>query len=194
MVSTACADVTLAFRVAFLLYAATASFLLWLVHRFVRRMSLAACVVLAAIPLTIVGYALITDSVYGPVDYPYQSEPLKALKPLYGIGHAHNVTATDIYAQFLPWRRAVQLSYARGEWPLWNPYNHCGHLMAGSLQSAPFSRENSASYELVPSRSKYCVRKWPRVGSKPMISAPSTRCSPMCASTRCRSAPPGSSS
>ncbi len=139
MVSTACADVTLAFRVAFLLYAATASFLLWLVHRFVRRMSLAACVVLAAIPLTIVGYALITDSVYGPVDYPYQSEPLKALKPLYGIGHAHNVTATDIYAQFLPWRRAVQLSYARGEWPLWNPYNHCGHLMAGSLQSAPFS-------------------------------------------------------
>ena len=108
-------------------------------HRFVRRVSLAAAIVIAVLPLGIVGYALVTDSVYGPVDYPYQAEPLKALKPLYGIGHAHNVTATDLYAQFLPWRRAVQLSVRNGEWPLWNPYNHCGHLMAGSLQSAPYS-------------------------------------------------------
>jgi len=126
-------------RVAFVLYAFTAALILWLVHRFVRRVSFAAAIVIAAIPLGIVGHALVTGSVYGPIDYPYQAEPLKALKPLYGIGHAHNVTATDIYAQFLPWRRAVQLSYARGEWPLWNPYNHCGHLMAGSLQSAPYS-------------------------------------------------------
>lgn len=124
---------------AFVLYAATAIAILLLVHRFVRRISLAAAVILVVLPLTIVGYALITGSVYGPIDYPYQAEPLKALKPLYGIGHAHNATATDIYAQFIPWRRAVQLSYQRGEWPLWNPYNHCGHLMAASLQSAPYS-------------------------------------------------------
>jgi Bacterial membrane protein YfhO len=125
--------------VAFVLYAITAAAILFLAHRFVRRLSLAAAIVIAVIPLGIVGYALVTDSVYGPIDYPYQAEPLKALKPLYGIGHAHNVTATDIYAQFIPWRRAVQLSYQHGEWPLWNPYNHCGHLMAASLQSAPYS-------------------------------------------------------
>ena len=124
---------------AFVLYAATASVIVWLVHRFVRPLRLAAAIVIAVLPLAIVGYALITDSVYGPIDYPYQAEPLKALKPLYGIGEAHNASATDIYAQFLPWRRAVQLAIGRGEWPLWNPYNHCGHLMAASLQSAPYS-------------------------------------------------------
>src|SRR5688500_16587319 len=95
--------------------------------------------VITVLPLGIAGYALITDSVYGPIDFAYQSEPLSALKSQYGIGVAHNVTATDISAQFLPWRRAVQLSLQRGEWPLWNPYNHCGHLMAASLQSAPYS-------------------------------------------------------
>ncbi len=124
---------------AFVLYAATAASILWLVHRFVRPISLASMIVIAVLPLGITGYALITDSVYGPIDFAYQSEPLSALKAQYGIGYAHNVTATDISAQFLPWRRAVQLSLQRGEWPLWNPYNHCGHLMAASLQSAPFS-------------------------------------------------------
>lgn len=124
---------------SFLLYALTAAAILLLVHRFVRRLSPAAAVIIAVLPLGIVGYALITDSVYGPVDYPYQAEPLQALKAHYGIGHAHNATATDIYAQFLPWRRAVQLSYRNGEWPLWNRFNHCGHLMAASLQSAPYS-------------------------------------------------------
>ena len=124
---------------AFLLYAATAIAILLLVHRFVRPLSLSAAIVLFALPLVIVGYALVTGSVYGPIDYPYQSEPLRELKPLYGIDLARNATATDIYAQFLPWRRAVQASFQRGEWPLWNPYNHCGHLMAASLQSAPYS-------------------------------------------------------
>lgn len=124
---------------AFVLYAATAVLILWLVHRFVSPLSPAAAIVIAVLPLGITGYALITDSVYGPIDFAYQSEPLAALKEQFGIGFAHNVTATDISAQFLPWRRAVQLSFQRGEWPLWNPYNHCGHLMAASLQSAPYS-------------------------------------------------------
>ena len=124
---------------SFVLYAATAALILWLVHRFVRALSLAAAVVIAVIPLGITGYALVTGSAYGPIDFAYQSEPLSALKAQHGIGVAHNITATDISAQFLPWRRAVQLSLQRGEWPLWNPYNHCGHLMAASLQSAPYS-------------------------------------------------------
>src|SRR5215213_1747280 len=45
-------------RVAFVLYAATAILILWLIHRFVRRLSLAAALVVFAIPLTITGYAL----------------------------------------------------------------------------------------------------------------------------------------
>jgi hypothetical protein len=122
------------------IYAATALLLLWLTHRFVTRLSWPVAVVLLALPLAITGYAVFTGGVYGPVDHPYKSEPLAALKPLYGIDPvAHNPSVTDIYAQMFPWRRTVQASLERGEWPLWNPYMLCGHLLAAAAQSAPWS-------------------------------------------------------
>lgn len=123
----------------FVLYAGTALLLLVLAHRYVRAISWAAALVLFALPLGITGYAVATGGVYGPIDYPYASEPLQALKPLYGIGTPHNASATDVYAQFFPWRRTVQESWRRGEWPLWNPYMLCGHLLAAAVQSAPYS-------------------------------------------------------
>jgi hypothetical protein len=122
-----------------LLYLLTALALLALTHRFVTPLSRAAAVVLIAMPLLFVGYALVTGGVYAPIDHPYQSEPLAALRGEYGIGAPHNIAVTDIYSQMLPWRRVVQESLARGEWPLWNPYNLCGHLLAAGAQSAVFS-------------------------------------------------------
>jgi hypothetical protein len=111
-----------------------------LVHRFVRPLTWAAALIVIALPFGITGKALLTGGVYGPIDYPNASEPLRALKPLYGIGPApHNASATDVYSQFFPWRRAVQASLQRGEWPLWNPYMLSGHLLAGGMQSAPYS-------------------------------------------------------
>jgi hypothetical protein len=125
---------------AFLLYALIAGVTCAVVHRFVRRVSWPALLVLFAVPLGIVGYALVTDSVYGPIDFLYQDQPHKAFAAHYGIpASARNASAIDVFSEFFPWRRAVQDSFARGEWPLWNPYNLCGHPLAAEAQSAPYS-------------------------------------------------------
>jgi hypothetical protein len=123
----------------FAIYLATAAVSLWLIHRFVLPVSRAAAVVLLVLPLGVTGYALLTGGIYGPIEHAYQTEPLRALKAQYGIGEPHNPAVTDVYAQMFPWRRSVQAAYERGEWPLWDPYSMGGHLLAGSLQSAPFS-------------------------------------------------------
>ncbi|HEX8169447.1 MAG TPA: YfhO family protein [Thermoanaerobaculia bacterium] len=121
------------------LYLGTAAVLLLLAHRLVTPVSRAAALVLIVLPMLFTGYALVTGGVYGPIDHPYQSQPLEALKSMYGIGPQHNIALTDVYAQMFPWKRVVQLSYARGEWPLWNPYMLCGHLLAAAAQPAAYS-------------------------------------------------------
>ncbi|MFL6245422.1 MAG: YfhO family protein, partial [Thermoanaerobaculia bacterium] len=121
------------------LYVATAAALLWLSHRLVRPLSWPAMLVLIALPLGLTGRALMTDSVYGPVDYLYQNEPFRTLHPQLGAVAPRNASATDVFSQFYPWRQAVRDSYGRGEWPLWNAYNLCGHPLAAEAQSAPYS-------------------------------------------------------
>ncbi|HEX8410666.1 MAG TPA: YfhO family protein [Thermoanaerobaculia bacterium] len=123
----------------FLLYAATAVVLLWIVHRWIRPISLASALVLAVVPLGIVGPALVTGGVYGPIDHLYQYEPHAALAAQHGIGLALNASAVDVISEFFPWRLAVRESLRRGEWPLWNPYNLAGHPLAAEAQSAPYS-------------------------------------------------------
>src|SRR6187399_1279002 len=122
-----------------ILYAATALALLWIAHRRIRPVSTAAALVLVVLPLGFTGVALVTGGVYGPIDHPYQSEPLSALRAEYGIGDPHNPMVTDVYSQLLPWRRVVQESFARGDWPLWNPYILSGHLLAAAAQPAVYS-------------------------------------------------------
>lgn len=122
---------------AFLLYSATVALLLWVCHRRVRPLSWAAALVLFALPLGLTGRALVTDSVYGPIDYLYQDEPLKSLAP--NLGPTRNASATDVISEFFPWRHAVRESLRRGEWPLWNAYNLAGHPLAAEAQSAPYS-------------------------------------------------------
>ena len=121
------------------LYAATALLLLLLTHRYVLPLSRAAMLVLVVLPLGITGYALVSGGVYGPIDHPYASEPLAALKPLYGIGAPHNPSAADVYGSMFPWRKSVQASLERGEWPLLNPYMLAHHLLAAAAQAAPYS-------------------------------------------------------
>src|SRR5205085_5151144 len=123
---------------ALALYVLTATALLWLADRFVQRTSRRAMFALVTLPLAFTGYAFLSGRVYAPIDHPYKSEPLSAFKQVYGIGEAHNIALTDVSSQMLPWRRAVQLSLVRGEWPLWNPYNLAGGPLAGNGQSAPY--------------------------------------------------------
>jgi len=121
---------------SFLLYAATGLLVLGLVHRLVRAISWPAALVLFVLPLGLLGPALVTGGVYGPVDYLYQDLPFSGMRQS---GPPGNPSATDVISEFFPWRRAVQESLGRGEWPLWNAYNLAGHPLAAEVQSAPYS-------------------------------------------------------
>jgi hypothetical protein len=122
-----------------LLYSLTAAALLWLAHRFVRPLSRAAAIVLFLLPFVFTGTAMLTGRVLAPVDWAFDSEPLKSMRGEYGIGSPHNGVATDIYCAILPWRAAVKSALARGEWPLWNPFILSGDVLAATAQPAPYS-------------------------------------------------------
>ena len=123
-----------------ILYILTASLLLWLVHRFVCRLSLAAAAFLFLVPFLFAGHALIANRVYAPVDKPYMAEPLSVVRLQQGVlGAPHNPVTADIFSQMIPWRQVVRESFARGEWPLWNPYILSGDILAAAAQPAPYS-------------------------------------------------------
>jgi hypothetical protein len=125
--------------VALVVYTITALALLCLSHRYVRSLSPAAAAILFLLPFVFTGYALVTSRVYGPVDHPYISHPLNWMKEQYAIGTPHNALLSDLYGQMIPWRKAVQWSLARGEWPLWNPFILSGDILAAAGQPAPYS-------------------------------------------------------
>jgi len=119
-----------------LLYTATAAVVLFFVR---RRISRGAAIVLFLLPFCFVGRALLTDNVYGPVDLPYVTEPLKGMREVMGMPEIHNGILSDLYAQMIPWRKAVQYAYAHGQWPLWNPFILSGSVLAASAQPAVYS-------------------------------------------------------
>jgi hypothetical protein len=124
---------------ALALYTIVAIALLLASHRFIRPVSRVAAVILYLLPFVFTGSALVRSRVYGPVDLPYTSQPLNWMKEQYGIGALHNARLSDLYGQMIPWRKAVQWSLARGEWPLWNPFILSGDILAASGQPAPYS-------------------------------------------------------
>src|ERR1041385_7925962 len=122
-----------------LLYALTALLLLFLAARAVTPLSRGAALVLFLLPFCFVGRALLTDNVYAPVDLPYVTEPLKGMREPMGMPEIHNGVISDLYAQMIPWRKAVQYAYAHGQWPLWNPFILSGSVLAASAQPAAYS-------------------------------------------------------
>ena len=124
---------------ALLLYALTASLLLWLSHRHVTPLSRFAAAILFFLPFLFVGYALVTSRVYAPVDHPWDFVPLNWMKEQYGLSTAHNGYLGDVATQMIPWRAAVRWSLAHGEWPLWNRFMLGGDILAASSQPAPYS-------------------------------------------------------
>lgn len=123
-----------------IIYALSAALLLWLVHRFVCRLSRIAAAFLFLLPFLLTGYALVAGRVYAPVDKPFMSEPLSVVRQQHGMtAEPHNPVTADIFTQMIPWRHAVRESFARGEWPLWNPYILSGDILAAAAQPAPYS-------------------------------------------------------
>jgi hypothetical protein len=124
---------------SFLLYVITASALVWLCRRALMPVSRGAILVLMLLPLCITGPALLSGGVFGPVDLPYFTEPLHDMRVPLGVAKPHNGTLSDLYAQMIPWRKAVQFSLAHGRWPLWNPFMLAGTQLAAAAQPAAYS-------------------------------------------------------
>lgn len=123
---------------AIVLYLATTVALLFAWNRWVQPLTRAAAIVLVLLPCCFTGKALLTGRVYGPIDIPYASEPLKDYARDYGVEKGYNSTLSDLYMQMIPWQHAVRASLARGEWPLWNPYLLCGSILAANMQSGVY--------------------------------------------------------
>ena len=124
---------------SFLLYVIAASLLLWISHRALVPLSRVAAIALLLLPLCVAGKALLTGGVFGPVDLPYFTEPLRAMRVPLGVPQPHNGMLSDLYAQMIPWRKAVQFALAHGQWPLWNPFILSGTQLAASAQPAAYS-------------------------------------------------------
>src|SRR5687767_713144 len=97
-----------------LLYILTALALLWLAHRFVHALSWRSAIVLFLLPLALTGYALFTNRVLAPVDLAFEHVPMNWMKAEYGIERVSTGIHTDVYLEFIPWRKTTQWSLARG--------------------------------------------------------------------------------
>src|SRR5204863_7999676 len=97
-----------------------------------------ASVGVIGLPFCFTGRALLTRSVYAPIDVAYLFEPLASLGSKVGVEHVANPTLSDVYAQFLPWNAALRWAVEHRQWPLWNPFELCGNVLAAAAQSAPY--------------------------------------------------------
>jgi hypothetical protein len=122
--------------VALILYILTALALLALAHRFVRPLSKWAAALLFLLPLVLTGYALVASRVLAPVDLPYDHIPLNWMKEQYGVERVSSGIHTDVYLEFIPWRKATQWSLARGEWGLRTPFTFAGEPLLASEQAS----------------------------------------------------------
>ena len=120
-----------------LLYTACGLISLRLVAR-LRSFTRSASLVLLLLPLLLTGRALLGGGVYAPIDIAYAFEPFASISDRAGVRSVMNPGLTDQITEFVPWHDAVRRSIARGEWPLWNPYEMAGTPLAGAAQAAPY--------------------------------------------------------
>jgi hypothetical protein len=97
-----------------------------------------AAAVLLLVPLTFTAGALFTGRVYAPIDIGYNVEPLASMARRVGVTHIANPALSDVPTQFIPWNAALRWALAHHEWPLWNPFELCGNVLAAAAQSAPY--------------------------------------------------------
>jgi len=108
---------------------------------FVRRfvpISRPVWAVLILLPLCLTGRALLTGRVYAPIDLHYHFDPLASMARRVGIDRIANPLPSDVAVQFLPWNAALRWSIAHRQWPLWNPFELSGNVLAAAAQAAPF--------------------------------------------------------
>jgi Bacterial membrane protein YfhO len=122
---------------AAILYLLVSAAVVIAVARLTRVSGMAAAALILA-PLLATGGVLFHGRVFGPVALAYVNGPLAPMAEQVGVQSVGNPTASDVYAQFLPWHEAVRDSIAHHQWPLWDRFASCGTVLAGAVQSAPY--------------------------------------------------------
>lgn len=123
---------------ALALYLAVTAAIACLWSRFVQRLSVAAAIVLVALPLVFTGKAMLTGRVYAPIDLPFTAEPLRDHAKDFGVEQPHEIALSDLHCQIIPWQAAVRHALSQGEWPLWNPFILNGDILAAAAQPAVY--------------------------------------------------------
>lgn len=120
------------------LYLAVTGTLSFVWSRWVQRISVAAAIVLIAMPLVFTGKAMFTGRVYAPLDLPFTAEPLRDYGRDFGVERPHEIALSDLHCQIIPWQQAVRHALSEGEWPLWNPFILNGDILAAAGQPAVY--------------------------------------------------------
>jgi Bacterial membrane protein YfhO len=117
-------------------YGGTAAALLFLAHRFVLPLPRRTALLLAAAPLLFTGRALLTSSVYGPIDIIYNGYPFGSRRVELAVPHDRTPLLGDVVYLYIPWRAAVREAVAEGRLPLWNRHTLAGEPLAAVVQAA----------------------------------------------------------
>lgn len=112
-----------------------------------RRADLVASLVLALLPLALLGRALLPGVVLSPADTLLEAYPWRALAP--GVVPA-NPSMTDVTAQFHPWAIYAGREIGQGRFPLWNPYAYTGAPFFANPQTAVLFPLTALAYLLPP--------------------------------------------
>src|SRR4051812_24980662 len=127
---------------ALLLYLVTAAAALLVANRWIAPLSRRAALLLILLPFVFVGPALVRGRVYGGYDVLFLSAPFSDYAGEYGFTREHNWYLLDHALQLAPWQHEVRRSFARHEWPLWNPGMNAGDILAAGMQPAPYNPLN----------------------------------------------------
>jgi len=119
-------------------YFATCALALFLVKRFVSRVPPRVALFLALSPFLLTGKAMLTGSVYAPLDIAYQAPPLASLREEMGVGTSKSPILGDVVSQEIPWRKAVREAVKNGRLPLWNRFILAGEPLLAMQQPAVF--------------------------------------------------------
>ena len=120
------------------IYFAICAVALFLVHRFVRRISWPIAAFVVLVPWLITGRAMLTGGVYAPIDIAYQAHPLAAIAGEVGIEKTKSPILGDVVYQEIPWRKAVRDAVKNGRLPLWNRFILSGEPLLAMQQPVVF--------------------------------------------------------
>jgi hypothetical protein len=119
-------------------YFGAAALLLFLAHRFVRRLAPFPVLVLTLAPFLLTGKALLTAGVYAPLEIAYAAEPLAPRRSEMGVAESHTPLLSDVVYSYLPGRKAVREALKNGRLPLWNRFHMAGEPLLAFQQPAVF--------------------------------------------------------